>query len=56
MSTLDLINAIEAGDSEGIEKTFQELMANRVSEKLDDMRATVAQNMFKSQEETSTEE
>lgn len=65
MSTIDLINAIDAGDSEAIEKNFQELMADRVSNALDNKREELAQNMFKtpeasadedSQEETTTEE
>jgi len=65
MSTIDLINAIDAGDSEAIEKNFQELMADRVSERLDDKRAELAQSMFKDPEvaaedavedETATEE
>lgn len=50
MSTIDLINAIDAGDSEAIEKNFQELMADRVSERLDDKRAELAQSMFKTPE------
>jgi DNA gyrase inhibitor GyrI len=53
MSTIDLINAIDAGDSEAIEKNFQELMADRVSERLDDKRAELAQSMFKDPEATA---
>jgi hypothetical protein len=60
MSTIDLINAIQTGDSEAIEKNFQELMADRVSAKLDDKRAELAQSMFTTPEvvedETVTEE
>jgi|Laugrespbdmm15dd_1035085.scaffolds.fasta_scaffold405425_1 hypothetical protein len=60
MSTIDLINAIDAGDSEAIEKNFQELMADRVSAKLDDKRTELAQSMFNTPEviedETVTEE
>ena len=55
MSTIDLINAIESGDSEAIEKNFQELMADRVSERLDDKRAELAQSMFKTPEASSEE-
>jgi hypothetical protein len=48
MSTsLDLINAIAAGDSEGIETHFDNLMTARIAEKLDDKRMEVAKNMFK---------
>lgn len=50
MSTIDLINAIDAGDSEAIEKNFQELMADRVSAALDNKREELAQNMFKNPE------
>jgi hypothetical protein len=46
MSTIDLINAIETGDSEAIEKNFQELMADRVSAALDNKREELAQSMF----------
>ena len=60
MSTIDLINAIDSGDSEAIEKNFQELMADRVSAALDTKREELAQNMFKTPEvledETVTEE
>jgi hypothetical protein len=50
MSTRDLINAIEAGDATGIENAFNQAMATKVSEKLEDMRSDVAQNMFASEE------
>ena len=46
MSTLNLINAIDAGDSEAIEKNFQELMADRVSAALDNNREELSQSMF----------
>lgn len=55
MSTIDLINAIDAGDSEAIEKNFQELMADRVSAKLDDKRSELAQSMFNAPEVTEDE-
>ena len=53
MSTIDLINAIDAGDSEAIEKNFQELMADRVSNALDNKREELAQNMFKTPDESA---
>jgi hypothetical protein len=56
MSTRDLIDAIYAGDASSIEAAFNQTMAVKVSEKLDDMRADVAQNMFASQEEVVEEE
>jgi hypothetical protein len=55
MSTLDLINAIEAGNSVDIEASFNDIMANKVSDKLDAMRADMSQNMFKTPEETESE-
>jgi hypothetical protein len=47
MSTLDLINAIEAGNSVDIEAQFNDIMANKVSDRLDAMRTDMSQNMFK---------
>lgn len=46
MSTRDLIDAIEAGDSVAIEQAFQQEMANRIADRLDTMRVEVAKNMF----------
>lgn len=46
MSLLDLINAIEAGDSQNIEKHFDYEMTSRIAECLDDKRMEVAKNMF----------
>ena len=46
-TTLDLINAIEKGDSQAIETHFESAMADRVADKLDNMREYVAKNMFK---------
>lgn len=57
MTTRDLINAIASGDATEIETSFNDVMAQKVSEKLDSMRADYAQNMFgSSQEEISDEE
>ena len=55
MSTLDLINAIEAGNSVDIEASFNDIMASKVSDRLDAMRADMSQNMFKTPEETEAE-
>lgn len=55
-TTLDLINAIEAQDATAVEDAFGAAMAEKVSAKLDDMRMSVAQNMFKGQEEASPED
>jgi hypothetical protein len=42
----DLIDAIASGDSLAIDAAFNSEMATRISERLDGMRADVAQNMF----------
>jgi hypothetical protein len=42
----DLISAIASGDSLAIDAAFNSEMASRISERLDDMRVDVAQNMF----------
>lgn len=50
-TTMNLINAIRAGSATETESLFGAAMAEKLSGKLDDMRATVAQSMFKAQEE-----
>ena len=45
-TTLDLINAIQKGDSVAIEQHFEYAMTTRIAERLDDMRAYVAKSMF----------
>jgi len=52
-NTLNLINAINAGDAVEIESAFNAAMAEKVAERLETMRADVAQNMFKTGEEVS---
>lgn len=53
----DLISAIIEGDATTIDATFNAEMANRVSAKLQDMRVSVARNMFKTEQvEEQTEE
>ena len=42
----DLIKAINSGDSSEIDSAFNAEMANRISTRLEDMRVSVAQNMF----------
>jgi len=49
MSTRDLIDAIEAGDSTRIQSEFHTEILNRVSERLSEMRKNVAQSMFNSE-------
>ena len=53
MSTRDLIDAIESGDAVGIETTFNSVMVDKVAEKLDGMRTDMAQNMFRTPEEST---
>lgn len=48
---LDLVDAIAQGDALQTEKAFQAAMAEKLSVKLDDMRAQVAQNMFASEQD-----
>jgi hypothetical protein len=58
-TTLELINAIASGDAVATENAFNASMAEKISAKLDDLRVTVAQNMFNAvapQEESGTEE
>lgn len=50
-TTMNLINAIRAGSATETESLFGAAMAEKLSGKLEDMRAAVAQNMFKTQEE-----
>ena len=48
MSTRDIINAIESGDSVAIQSEFENAMASRIADRLDTMRQDVARGMFKS--------
>ena len=55
----DLIKAINSGDSTEIDSAFNAEMANRISTRLEDMRVSVAQGMFateQSVEEDQVEE
>jgi len=47
---LDLIQAIDSGDSQTIDNAFNAEMATRVSVSLDNMRQNVAQNLFKEEQ------
>lgn len=51
-----LINAIAEGDSVAIEAAFNQEMAARISDRLDDMRIDVAQNMFRTESVQAKEE
>lgn len=46
----NLVNAIAAGDALETQNAFAAAMAEKLSVKLDDMRANVAQSMFNGQE------
>lgn len=50
MSTRDLIDAIQSGDSLEIENAFNSIMSAKVSDKIDAMRSDIAQTMFASEE------
>ena len=52
----DLISAIVEGDAASIDAAFNAEMATRVSSKLEDMRVSVAQNMFATEQVEATEE
>jgi len=54
-NTMNLINAIQAGDAVEIESAFNTAMAGKVAERLDTMRADVAQNMFVTQQPDAVE-
>jgi len=47
MSTRDLIDSIESGDSIAIQAAFESAMATRIADRFESMRQEVAQNMFK---------
>ena len=51
MGTKELIDAIQSGDAEGIENTFQGVMSAKVGDKLDTMKKDLAQSMFKTPDE-----
>ena len=44
--TTELVSAIVSGDSATIQDTFNQAMLSRIATRLDDMRQTVAQDMF----------
>jgi hypothetical protein len=52
----DLIAAIAAGDSVAIDAAWNAEMATRISSKLDDMRVSVAKNMFATEQAVDEQE
>jgi ATP-dependent phosphoenolpyruvate carboxykinase len=55
MSTRDLIDAIATGEATEVETSFNNIMAAKVSEKLDAMRTDMAQNMFQTASQSEEE-
>jgi hypothetical protein len=51
----NLVDAMVSGDALATETAFAAAMAEKITDKLDDMRVTVAQNMFKTPEDTAEE-
>ena len=49
-ATVNLINAIQAGDATAVEASFQSAMAEKIAPRLDAMRQDVAASMFKAPE------
>jgi hypothetical protein len=49
MSAKDLINAIASGSAVDTEQSFNQVMAEKISARLDDMRQEVAKNMFQAE-------
>jgi len=52
----DLIDAIAEGNTLAIDDSFNAVMASKISERLDDMRVSVAQNVFGSVDELDEEQ
>jgi hypothetical protein len=52
----DLINAIVEGDATKIDAAFNSEMATRISDKLEDMRVSVGQSMFATEQVTEEAE
>lgn len=51
----NLISAIATGNAVETQNAFNTAMAEKISDKLDDMRVQVAQNMFKTPEAVTEE-
>jgi len=56
MSVKNLINAIASGSASETQTAFNQVMAEKISARLDDMRIDVAQNMFATEEVDLDEE
>ena len=55
-TVLNLVNAIRSGNAVDTENAFAAAMAEKLSVKIDDMRQSVASNMFEQPEEVVEEE
>jgi len=55
MNTLDLVNAIRAGDSRKTQEVFETLTAERIENRIGELRTSIAQNMFTPVVEESVE-
>lgn len=55
MTTRELVDALISGDSVAIDTAFDTVMTQKVSSALDDLRVSVATNMFNPQEEVRDE-
>ena len=51
MGTKELIDAIQSGDAEGIENTFQGVMSAKVGDELEAIKKNMASKLFKTPEE-----
>ena len=54
--TKELINAIESGDAVAVQHSFEQAMLSRIADRLGELKQSVAQNMFKTQQESVEEE
>lgn len=55
-SVINLVNAIKSGDATATEQSFADAMAEKIGAKIEDMRASIASNMFSAQEPVVEEE
>lgn len=55
MNTKNLIDAMADGKSIEMEQAFNALVSEKIAEKLEAMKINIAQGMFKSQEEATSE-
>lgn len=56
MNTKTLIDAMADGKSVEMEQAFNSIVAEKIAGKLEDMKVSIAQSMFKSKEEVAPSE